>query len=164
MVVFEPAEWSGRFDVQLPLTKARVGHFLIPAPAPDDAVVMDDLANHQNAAVGKAVRTVGTHLLILPLCSQNLNSAHGAQLARASTPEISTPTPNDALQFSLPSPICSPHRRAHGSPLHVENRNIAGPTGSTRDIFRSMKSGHLLPRETQRIAKMATPSQRSARV
>jgi transposase len=47
--------------------------FLIPTLRPGDIVVLDNLSSHKGAAVGRAVRSAGAHLLFLPQYSSDLN-------------------------------------------------------------------------------------------
>ena len=53
--------------------RAYVEQFLVPTLAPADVVVMDNLGSHKSAAVRKAIRRAGAHLLFLPPYSPNLN-------------------------------------------------------------------------------------------
>ena len=54
--------------------RAYVERFLVPTLAPGDVVVMDNLGSHKSAAVRKAIRRAGAHLLFLPPYSPDLNS------------------------------------------------------------------------------------------
>ena len=53
--------------------RAYVEQFLVPTLAPGDVVVMDNLGSHKSAAVRRAVRQAGAHLLFLPPYSPDLN-------------------------------------------------------------------------------------------
>jgi transposase len=52
---------------------AYVTQILIPTLKPRDIVVLDNLSSHKGAAVRKAVRAAGAHLLFLPPYSPDLN-------------------------------------------------------------------------------------------
>jgi transposase len=47
--------------------------FLIPTLRPGDIVVLDNLSSHKGAAIARAVRQAGAHLLFLPQDSPDLN-------------------------------------------------------------------------------------------
>jgi transposase len=50
-----------------------VERVLIPTLRPGDVVVMDNLSSHKSAAVRKALRAAGVHLIFLPPYSPDLN-------------------------------------------------------------------------------------------
>ncbi len=52
---------------------AWVTQFLIPTLRPGDIVVVDNLGSHKGAAVRRAIRAAGAHLLFLPPYSPDLN-------------------------------------------------------------------------------------------
>lgn len=52
---------------------AYVEQCLVPTLRPGDVVVMDNLGSHKSAAVRKAIRNAGAHLLFLPPYSPDLN-------------------------------------------------------------------------------------------
>lgn len=52
---------------------AYVEQCLVPTLRPGDVVVMDNLGSHKSAAVRKAIRDAGAHLLFLPPYSPDLN-------------------------------------------------------------------------------------------
>jgi transposase len=52
---------------------AYVEQMLIPTLSPGDVVVLDNLGSHKGAAVRKAIRRAGAHLLFLPPYSPDLN-------------------------------------------------------------------------------------------
>jgi transposase len=52
---------------------AWVQQFLVPALRPGDVVVLDNLGSHKGAAVRRAIRAAGAHLLFLPPYSPDLN-------------------------------------------------------------------------------------------
>lgn len=52
---------------------AWVQQFLVPTLKPGDVVVLDNLGSHKGAAVRRAIRTAGAHLLFLPPYSPDLN-------------------------------------------------------------------------------------------
>lgn len=52
---------------------AWVEQALVPSLAPGDVVILDNLASHKGAAVRKAIRDAGAHLLFLPPYSPDLN-------------------------------------------------------------------------------------------
>jgi transposase len=47
--------------------------FLIPTLRPGDIVVLDNLSSHKGAAIRRAIRRAGAHLLFLPPYSPDLN-------------------------------------------------------------------------------------------
>ena len=53
--------------------RAWVEHFLVPTLQPGDIVVLDNLGSHKGAAVRRAIRQAGAHLLFLPPYSPDLN-------------------------------------------------------------------------------------------
>ena len=53
--------------------RAWVEQFLVPTLKPGDIVVLDNLGSHKGAAVRRAIRTAGAHLLFLPPYSPDLN-------------------------------------------------------------------------------------------
>ena len=53
--------------------RADVEQFLVLRLAPGDVVVMDNLGSHKSAAVRRAIRQAGAHLLFLPPYSPDLN-------------------------------------------------------------------------------------------
>ena len=53
--------------------RAWVEQFLIPTLRPGDVVVLDNLGSHKGAAVRRAIRAAGAHLLFLPPYSPDLN-------------------------------------------------------------------------------------------
>lgn len=55
------------------LFTAYVEQVLVPTLRPGDVVVMDNLGSHKGAAVRKAIRAAGAHLLFLPPYSPDLN-------------------------------------------------------------------------------------------
>jgi transposase len=52
---------------------AWVTQFLVPTLRPGDIVVLDNLGSHKGAAVRRAIRDAGAHLLFLPPYSPDLN-------------------------------------------------------------------------------------------
>jgi transposase len=52
---------------------AWVVQFLVPTLRPGDVVVLDNLGSHKSAAVRRAIRQAGAHLLFLPPYSPDLN-------------------------------------------------------------------------------------------
>lgn len=52
---------------------AWVMQFLVPTLRPGDIVVLDNLGSHKGAAVRRAIRQAGAHLLFLPPYSPDLN-------------------------------------------------------------------------------------------
>jgi transposase len=52
---------------------AWVVQFLVPTLRPGDVVVLDNLGSHKGAAVRRAIRAAGAHLLFLPPYSPDLN-------------------------------------------------------------------------------------------
>jgi transposase len=52
---------------------AYVIQFLVPTLRPSDVMVIDNLGSHKDAAVRRAIRGAGAHLLFLPLYSPDLN-------------------------------------------------------------------------------------------
>ena len=50
-----------------------VEQFLVPTLQPGDIVVLDNLGSHKGAAVRRAIRQAGAHLLFLPPYSPDLN-------------------------------------------------------------------------------------------
>jgi transposase len=50
-----------------------VTQFLVPTLRPGDIVVLDNLGSHKGAAVRRAIRQTGAHLLFLPPYSPDLN-------------------------------------------------------------------------------------------
>jgi transposase len=52
---------------------AYVIQFLVPTLRPGDVVVIDNLGSHKDAAVRRAIRGAGAHLLFLPPYSPDLN-------------------------------------------------------------------------------------------
>lgn len=50
-----------------------VRQFLVPTLKPGDVVVLDNLGSHKGAAVRRAIRAAGAHLLFLPPYSPDLN-------------------------------------------------------------------------------------------
>ena len=52
---------------------AWVTQFLVPTLRPGDIVVLDNLGSHKGAAVRRAIRDAGAHLLFLPPYSSDLN-------------------------------------------------------------------------------------------
>lgn len=52
---------------------AWVTQFLVPTLRPGDIVVLDNLGSHKGAAVRRAIRNAGAHLLFLPPYSPDLN-------------------------------------------------------------------------------------------
>ena len=52
---------------------AWVRQFLVPTLRPGDIVVLDNLGSHKGAAVRRAIREAGAHLLFLPPYSPDLN-------------------------------------------------------------------------------------------
>lgn len=52
---------------------AWVEQFLVPTLQPGDIVVLDNLGSHKGAAVRRAIRAAGAHLLFLPPYSPDLN-------------------------------------------------------------------------------------------
>lgn len=55
------------------LFTAWVEQFLLPTLVPGDVVILDNLGSHKGAAVRKAIRAAGAHLLFLPAYSPDLN-------------------------------------------------------------------------------------------
>ena len=55
------------------LFRAWVTQFLVPTLRPGDIVVLDSLGSHKGAAVRRAIRGAGAHLLFLPPYSPDLN-------------------------------------------------------------------------------------------
>lgn len=55
------------------LFRAYVEQVLAPTLRPGDVVVMDNLGSHKGAAVRRAIRAAGAHLLFLPPYSPDLN-------------------------------------------------------------------------------------------
>lgn len=55
------------------LFRAYVEQVLVQTLRPGDVVVMDNLGSHKSAAVRKAIRAAGAHLLFLPPYSPDLN-------------------------------------------------------------------------------------------
>ena len=53
--------------------RAWVEQFLVPTLQPGDIVVLDNLGSHKGAAVRRAIRQAGAHLLFLPPYSPDLN-------------------------------------------------------------------------------------------
>jgi transposase len=53
--------------------RAWVERFLVPTLKPGDIVVLDNLGSRKGAAVRRAIRTTGAHLLFLPPYSPKLN-------------------------------------------------------------------------------------------
>ena len=53
--------------------RAWVEQFLVPTLKPGDVVVLDNLGSHKGAAVRRAIRQAGAHLLFLPPYSPDLN-------------------------------------------------------------------------------------------
>jgi transposase len=47
--------------------------FLLPTLRPGDIVVLDNLSSHKGAAIARAIRRAGAHLLFLPQYSPDLN-------------------------------------------------------------------------------------------
>lgn len=66
-----PAVFDGPINRQKFL--AYVEQCLAPTLAPGDVVIMDNLSSHKGAAVRKAIRDTGAHLLFLPPYSPDLN-------------------------------------------------------------------------------------------
>ncbi len=52
---------------------AWVQQLLIPTLKPGDVVILDNLGSHKSAAVRRAIRAAGAHLLFLPPYSPDLN-------------------------------------------------------------------------------------------
>jgi len=52
---------------------AYVEQMLVPTLSPGDVVILDNLGSHKGAAVRKAIRQAGAHLLFLPPYSPDLN-------------------------------------------------------------------------------------------
>jgi len=52
---------------------AYVVHFLVPTLQPGDVVILDNLSSHKSAAVRRAIRSAGAHLIFLPPYSPDLN-------------------------------------------------------------------------------------------
>ena len=53
--------------------RAWAEQFLVPTLQPGDIVVLDNLGSHKGAAVRRAIRKAGAHLLFLPPYSPDLN-------------------------------------------------------------------------------------------
>lgn len=67
------APWVFDGPVNGDVFRTYVEHVLVPTLSPGDVVVMDNLGSHKSAAVRKAIRKVGAHLMFLPPYSPDLN-------------------------------------------------------------------------------------------
>ena len=69
--VVAPCVFDGPINGTLFL--AWVVQFLVPTLRPGDIVVLDNLGSHKGAAVRRAIRAAGAHILFLPPYSPDLN-------------------------------------------------------------------------------------------
>jgi transposase len=69
--IVAPCVFDGPINGRLFL--AWVTQFLAPTLRPGDVVVLDNLGSHKGAAVRRAIREAGAHLLFLPAYSPDLN-------------------------------------------------------------------------------------------
>jgi len=67
------APWVFDGPVNGDIFRTYVARVLVPVLKPGDVVVMDNLSSHKSAAVRKAIRNAGAHLLYLPPYSPDLN-------------------------------------------------------------------------------------------
>lgn len=81
--------------------RAYVELALVPTLSKGDVVIMDNLGSHKGAAVRKAIREAGAHLLSLPKYSPNLNPIEQvfaklkAQLRKAAGRSVDAVTDRD---------------------------------------------------------------------
>lgn len=67
------APWVFDGPVNGDIFRTYVDRVLVPTLKPGDVVVMDNLGSHKSAAVRKAIRKAGAHLMFLPPYSPDLN-------------------------------------------------------------------------------------------
>ena len=67
------APWLFDGPVNGDIFRTHVEHVLVPTLAPGNVVILDNPGSHRGAAIRKAIRASGAHLLFLPPCCHDPN-------------------------------------------------------------------------------------------